>query len=179
MQTKSLVQRRIKGSAAKIYLSCPDVINLYKKDMGGVDLVYQRTATYYLDRKSSTRFYLRIFFDLMDVAYANSYIGYNMLHPDDLTLLNFKTALATNMIEPYTSRKRSTPDNNNGSKRTYKYKQEPTDVPNHLPEFQQNRTQCADCYVGGIDRKTFVRCSEYGVFLCTVKERNSFYKHSC
>ena len=96
--------------------------------MGGVDLVGQRTATYHLDRKSSIRFYLRIFFDLMDVACASSYIAYNMLHPDDLALLNFKIAVVTHLIGPYTSRKRDAPDNNIRSKRAYRDKHETTEV---------------------------------------------------
>ena len=91
----------------------------------------------------------------MDVASANSYIAYNMLHPDDQTLLNFKIAVTTHMIEPYTSRKRAAPDNNIGSKRIYRYEHEPTETPDHLPEFQQNRHRCVYCYLGGIDRKNF------------------------
>ena len=55
----------------------------------------------------------------MDIACANSYITYNMLNPDDLTCLNFKKAVATHMIGPYTSRKRAAGDNNIRSKRTY------------------------------------------------------------
>ena len=35
--------------------------------MDEVDLMDQRTAAYRLDRKSSVRFYLRIFFDLLDI----------------------------------------------------------------------------------------------------------------
>ena len=85
-----MVQRRVKRSAAKVSVSCLDMIKFYNKRIGKVDLVDQRTAAYYLDGKSSIRFYLRIFFDLVDVACVNSYIASNMLHPDDLTLLNFK-----------------------------------------------------------------------------------------
>ena len=55
----------------------------------------------------------------MDVACTNSNIAYNMLHPDDLTLLNFKIAVATHMMGPYTGRKRAAPDNNIESKRAY------------------------------------------------------------
>ena len=90
MQTKSSVQRRVKRSAAKVSVSCPDSIKFYNKSMGKVDLVDQRSAAYYLDRKSYIRFYLRIFFDLMDIVCVNSYIASNTLHPGDLTLLNFK-----------------------------------------------------------------------------------------
>ena len=140
MQTKSLVQR-VKGSAAKVSVSCPDVIKLCNKGVGELDLVDQRTTAYHLDRKSSIRFYLRIFFDLMDVACAKSYIACNMLHGDDLTLFNFTIAVATHIFGPYSSRKRTAPDNNIGSKTTYQYKHEPTEVQN-LQEFQQNHHQC-------------------------------------
>ena len=119
MQTKSSVQRQIKGSAGKVNVSCPDVIKFHNNGMGGMDLLDQRTTAYHLDRKSYIRFYLRMFFDLIDVAFANSYIFYNMLHPDDLTRLNFKIAAATHIICTYTSRKRAAPDYNIGSKRTY------------------------------------------------------------
>ena len=74
MSTTSTVLRRQKGSATKIQVLCPDVIKMYNKGMGGVDLIDQRTAAYHLDRKSRVRFYLRIFFDLMDVACANSFV---------------------------------------------------------------------------------------------------------
>ena len=77
----------------------------YNKGMGGLDLIDERTAVYHLDRKSSIRFCLRIFFDLIDVGCVNSYIAYSILHPVDLTLLNFKIAVATHMIGSYISRK--------------------------------------------------------------------------
>ena len=54
--------------------------------MDGVDLMDQRTATYCLDRKSSVRFYLCIFFDLMNIACINSYLIYNMKHPNKLLM---------------------------------------------------------------------------------------------
>ena len=147
MKINLSVQHRVKGSAA---VSCPDVIKFY---IGRVDLVDQRTAAYYLDRKSSMRFYLRIFFDLMNVVCASSYyIAFNMLHPDHLTFLNFKITVAAIMIRPYTSRKKATPNNNIGSKRVYRCKHERTKVPNHLPEFQQSRYQCVYCYAGDIDK---------------------------
>ena len=57
--------------------------------MGAVDLINQSVAVYHLNLKSTVRFYLHIFFELMDKACTNSYIIYNMMHPNDLTLLNF------------------------------------------------------------------------------------------
>ena len=148
MRTKSSVQRRVKGSAAKVSVSCPDVIKLYNKGIGGVELVDQRNSAYHLDRKFFIRFHLRIFFDLIDLAGTNSDIAYNMLHPDNMTLLNFNIAVATHMIGPYTRKKRATLDNNIRSKRVYRDKHEPTEAPNQLPEFQQNNHQYAYCYAG-------------------------------
>ena len=61
---------------------------LYKNGMGGIDLMDQQTAAYRLDLKLSVRFYLHIFFDLLDIAYADSFLVYNMKHPEQLTLLS-------------------------------------------------------------------------------------------
>ena len=66
------VQRREKGSKTKSTLPCPKVVKLYNSGMGVVDLMDQRTAAYCLERKSSVRFYLRVFFVLMDIACDNS-----------------------------------------------------------------------------------------------------------
>ena len=62
MATTSTAPHRQKGSASKIQVPCPDVIKMYNKGMGGVDLIDQRAAVYHLYRKSTIRFYLRIFF---------------------------------------------------------------------------------------------------------------------
>ena len=77
MLTTSTVLRQQKGSASKIQVPCPHFIKMYNQGMGGVDLIDQRTAAYHLDRKSRVRFYLRIFFDLMDVACVNSFVVNN------------------------------------------------------------------------------------------------------
>ena len=57
-----LVQRREKDSKTKSLVSCLNVIKLYNSGMSEVNLMDQRTAVCCLDRKSSVRFYLRIFF---------------------------------------------------------------------------------------------------------------------
>ena len=52
IQSTSTVQRRMKRSATKISIPCPDVIKMFNQGMGGVDLVDQRTAAYHLDHES-------------------------------------------------------------------------------------------------------------------------------
>ena len=88
------VQRRKKGSKAKSLVPRTNVVKLYNS---GVDLMDQRTAACRLDRKSSSRFYLHIFFNLMDIACVNSYLIFNMNHPNKLSLLDYKIAVAKNL----------------------------------------------------------------------------------
>ena len=72
------VQRREKGSKIKSLVPCPKLVKLYNSGICVVDLMDQRTAAYRLDRKSSVRFSLHIFLDLMDIAIVSSYLIYNM-----------------------------------------------------------------------------------------------------
>ena len=61
---------------------------------------------------------MHIFFDLMDVACANSRIIYNMIDPNDLSLRNFKVIDSTYLIETYTSQNSAQPDARTGSKKS-------------------------------------------------------------
>ena len=65
------IQRREMGSKTKFLVPCPKAVKLYDSGMGGVDFMDERTVAYRLDRKSSVRFYLGIFFDLMEIACVN------------------------------------------------------------------------------------------------------------
>ena len=77
MATASTVLCRQKGSASKIQVACQGFSKMFNRGMGGVGLIDQRAAAYHLDKKSTVKLYLCIFFDLMDVAGANSYVFYS------------------------------------------------------------------------------------------------------
>ena len=105
--------------------------------MCGVDLLDQRTATYRLDRKSSVKSYLCILFDLMDIAFVNSYFIYNMKHPNKLSLLDYKIVVAKNLVQYHQGRKRAVP-----MSRPSKKKNQPESIDNHgghLPDYQTMR----------------------------------------
>ena len=128
------VQRREKGSKIKSSVPCPKVARLYNNSMGGIDLREQRTA-------ASVRFYLHIFFDLMDVICVNSYLIYNMKHPNKLSLLDYKIVVAKNLIQYHQGRKRAVP-----MSRPSKRKNQPESIDNHgghLPDYQTMRKRCA------------------------------------
>ena len=50
--------------------------------MGGVDLMDQKTIIYEIDRKAKIKYYLRIFFDLMDIAVNNAHCIYYSAEPE-------------------------------------------------------------------------------------------------
>ena len=103
------VQRREKGSTTKPTIPCSTVVKLYNNGMDGVNLMDQRTAAYQLDCKSSVRFNLRIFFDLLNTACVNSIFVYNMKHPKQLTMFYYKIVIAQNLIRCHQSRQRTVP----------------------------------------------------------------------
>ena len=111
------VQRKLTGSSSKIPVNCRNPIKLYKTKMGGVDMMDQLKPAYQLDQKSMFRFYLRLFFDLFDVALVNSFIVYKKLENKDLILKEFKIYIALKFIALFVSQKLSCP-NHRPSKRT-------------------------------------------------------------
>ena len=101
------VQRREKDSKIKSSVPCPKVFKLYNSGMGGVDLRDQRIAAYRLYRRSFVRFYLHIFFDWMDITCVNSYLIYNMKHPNKLSLVDYKIVVTNNLIQYHQGWKRA------------------------------------------------------------------------
>ena len=131
-----------------------------------VNLMDQRTGTCRLDRKSSITFYLRIFFDLMDIACINSYLIYNMKHPNKLFLLDYKIVVAKNLIQYHQGRKKTVPVS-----RPSKRKNQPESIDNHgghLPDYQTMRKRCAYCAMEGKENRTFIICLACNIPLCLV-----------
>ena len=162
------VSRRVKGQSVKIPVGCPEIIKDYNSGMGGADLLNQKTAAYKLDCNSSGgRYYLRLFFDLMDISVVNLYMIYKELNPKGMELLDFKIVLAKSLGGTYNSRSRNTPASHVSRQEVL-----PVRVPLHLPVLQQTRGRCRYCYTGGIENETYIKCSTCGVFLCFISGNN-------
>ena len=116
----------------------------------------QRTVAYRLDRKSSVRFYLRILFDLMDIPCVNSYLIYNMKHPNKLSFVDYKIAVAKNLILYHQDRKGAV-----SMLRSSQRKDQPQSIDNHaghLPDYQmmQNDVLTVQWRVKKIEHSSFV-----------------------
>ena len=143
--------------------------------MDGVDLMDQRTAAYRLDRNSSVRFYLRIFFDLLDIVCVNSFLVDNMKHPKQITLLGYKIVIAKNLIRWHQSRQRDVLLSRPSKRKSTSVAS--SDRGGHLPEFQPTRKRCTCRLKERKENRTFVVCLACDIPLCLVKDRNCFSKH--
>ena len=131
----------------------------------------QYTTAYRLDQKSSVRFYFCIFFDLMDITCVNSYLIYNMKHPNKLSLLDQKIVVTKILIQYHQGRKRVVPMS----------RPSPESIDNHgghLPDYQTMRKRYAYCTTEGKENGTFVICLACNILVTyLVKEINCFQKH--
>ena len=99
------VQRRAKDGSRQT-VKCPKSVKLYNQFMGGVDMADARRKSYSCSRKSR-RWWLRLFYFLVDVSVVNSYVlaQESPLFPA-MTLKDFIVSLAEELLSSYNSRKR-------------------------------------------------------------------------
>ena len=92
---------------SRVLLSCPQAIVDYNKHMGGVDVGDQYRG-YCQVRTKSRKFYRYIFWFLFEICILNSYILHRDWASTDRkgTYLDYRVALAEQLIGDYSSRKR-------------------------------------------------------------------------
>ena len=99
------VSRRNKdGTRAQV--ACPQSVKLYNAYMGGVDLFDSQRKSYSSSRKSK-KWWLRLFYFLLEATVVNSYILYKETQGTPaLTLKEFILELSDHLMSQHTSRKR-------------------------------------------------------------------------
>ena len=89
-------------------------------------------VTYEVDRWSKFRFYLRVFFDFLDIAVVNSKIVYNKIESaPSLSSLDFRYSITQTMTRKFSSRKIAVPL----SRPSKRSRAPPFDIVDHLPDF--------------------------------------------
>ena len=122
-------------------------------------------VSYQVDRRSKLRFYLRIFFDFLDISVVNSI---KMDCTVDMSAMDFRFSLAPSMIGKFSNRKRAAPMHRPSNKS----KGKSFDTVGHLPQFSATRTHWTICSSKKIESRAFVCCLSCNVPLCLQKERN-------
>jgi hypothetical protein len=174
------VMRRKKGVENKVPVLIPKMVRVYNDIMGGVDLADQRKERYEIDHRSKYRFYLRIFFDLLDISITNSYIIYckTMVHNErPLTSLAFRQLVATKLIGKFTNRARPTNLHVRPPKR--KHSENASLPPAHLPMCVDERRRCQHCSSAKNDCRSNIKCVTCEFHFCLTQKRNCFYEYHC
>lgn len=169
-------------------INCPTIVRDYNKYMGGVDHADQLRSAYGLDRKSK-KWWHRIFWGVLEIAFVNSYIVYCEVE-EKITLLQYRRAVSCGLMnfkeEPHNkSLKRkspSTPSPSVSVKRRGKMESVPKDVRLgnlgvHFPIFGNYRGRCEMCSLKQIQSRPYSKCSRCGVFLCCNDKKNCFIEY--
>ena len=169
----SHAERRVKGQKEKVRVECPELIKMYNKHMGGVDINDRMKSTHEQDRRGR-RYYLRLAFDMLDQLMVNSRIVFNTLNTENqLNAKEYQLVIARGIVDGFTSRSRS------ASAAPIKVKQSISSkvvVVDHMPIFG-SRDRCKYCWKIGVDLKSYIHCSTCNIALCLNKDRNCFQEY--
>ena len=167
--------KRKQKDGTSIDVSAPTAVKLYNDNMGGVDLADQMRKAYTCTRKSKKKWYMRLFWYLLDLSIVNAYIleceSPNHLPPSQgrgkkkknvyRTQKLFILELARELIGTFSARKSL------GRPLTQ------TSLPgryteHHMPTKFSNLVRCKQCHTPDKIKRTQYGCLECGVHLCPV-----------
>ncbi|XP_060800724.1 piggyBac transposable element-derived protein 3-like [Amyelois transitella] len=95
------VKRYCKKAKKYIYVDCPQIVKIYNQHMGGVDLLDSFLGKYKIKIRTR-KWYLRLFYHLLDVVVINSWLLYRRVGeqngtPTPLKLRDFKFEVAKSL----------------------------------------------------------------------------------
>jgi len=157
-------------------VNCPVAVAQYTSRMGGVDRFDQRRELYSVSRRSR-RWWLRIFYFMLDAALVNAHILYNSVHPGNpMTQLTFRSRVFRGLVANYSSRKRRPSiEVNFCQSRRHKAGQKPRGVPDeirlqrvgvHFPKQVAKFSRCRICSTKTHCKRSRVQCAVCCVPLC-------------
>ncbi|XP_050546149.1 piggyBac transposable element-derived protein 3-like [Daktulosphaira vitifoliae] len=167
---------------------CPKAIDTYNSYMGGVDLLDSMLGYYRISIKSK-KYYIKIFFHVLDLCVVNAWLLYRRVHTDNsyLPLVDFKLLVSEVLCEKQkvSPKRRGRPTlEENTTEYMYNEKKRRRgpckEIPeqevrldgyDHYPIHTNNRIRCKypDC-----NFKTMITCQKCTIPLCINKERNCF-----
>lgn len=165
-------------------IDCPRAILLYNRHMGGVDTLDSMLG-YYRIKIRSKKWYMRVFFHMIDLISVNSWLIWRRLNNDDyMPLLDFKlliSEIATqkgSLLCTPTTRGRpplaaiDEPKEKKSRKRLELPSREVAeDGIHHFPDWTDQRQVCKNL---GCNGKSYIWCLKCKAHLCLNKNRNCF-----
>jgi DNA excision repair protein ERCC-6 len=166
-------RQKQKGSGDRAVIDVPVMVRMYNFYMGGVDLADQLKEAYEIDVRARYKYYLRLFFDMLDMAMCNSYIAFkDCARESKLSSKEFRQVVVRALTASFSSRKRSSSETL-GSK---KGRLDVRPVCQHLPIHSSERGRCHHCSTRKTNFRSNIKCSVCNVHLCLNSERNCYYR---
>lgn len=166
----TVVERRRRGQPGKQPKSIPSVVVRYNSAMKGVDLCDQKKVSYEIGHRSPKKYYLRIFFDLLDIAINNAYVVYCSKKLETISSYEFRRSVANSMIRGFSSRERQSKCGPPSKRLRIRL----ANTPLHLPKVHSVRKRCNYCSSRLVDNRSNIQCTDCDVALCLNSNRNCF-----
>nr|XP_018672513.1 piggyBac transposable element-derived protein 2-like [Ciona intestinalis] len=193
IEPMSTIDRWSSEIKEKVPIQCPQIITMYNKGMGGVDLADMLISLYRTEVKTR-RWYIKIFWHCIDIAKVNAWLLYRR-HCNEMsiskksqrTLLNFVVDISDNLLyrNSCSTPTRGRPSNKRKLENdTLPGKKPFTPTPNeilrfdqisHWPEPRSQRGRCRLCKSG----YSQIYCSKCHVCLCLKSSNNCFKEFHC
>ena len=164
-------------------ISCPHVVNVYNKHMGGVDLLDSHLGRL-RNKMRSKKWYMRIFYHLLDVSMINAWILFKLVHnrEEHMRLADFRASAAEALCkaDQLVTPKRGRPSSQLEIQLSKKKRGPSSHIPvsdvrldrlDHWPEGKDVRQRCR---LPNCSALTFVMCSKCGIHICFKKGNNCF-----
>ncbi|GBM36035.1 hypothetical protein AVEN_274441-1 [Araneus ventricosus] len=120
-------RRRLKDGT-KIDVTAPIVVKDYNGHMGGIDKADILHAIYDRDRKSK-KWWHRLFFAMLEMAYINSYIAYVEVHREKMSSLEYKRCITKGLLAKSKPQpKRKGRPKSNGDEQNFVQKREEKEI---------------------------------------------------
>ena len=190
VQPMGQIERWVKSTKERKNIDCPSIVLMYNKSMGGVDLADMLIALYRMETKT-TRWYVKLFWHLVDIAKVNSWLLYRR-HQEQFSIKkkNVKglKAFSQDLAEALIHANKSTCQKKSNCGRPAKRKS--TDEPKQPRKATLVATPCTDVRhdqmahwpIPVSDKKrcrlcqaySRMTCSKCKVHLCLITDRNCF-----
>ena len=167
----------------RVQITCSNDVKVYNRHMGGVDLLDSHLGRH-RNKMRSKKWYMRIFYHMLDVAMVNAWILFKIVHEEkkQMRLSDFRASVAESFCkaEQQVTPKRGRPSDKLETQLAKKRRGPPSHIPvkdvrldhfDHWPDWGEVRQRCR---LPNCSALTFVSCSKCGIHLCFKNGKNYF-----